>query len=87
VSKRGWIPVIGLCVALALILGFPYSCGEAECIDLSSGCPPTCTNVLGMEFEGGLPPILPTFAVIGIGVAVGATLGLAISRLRSTRSN
>jgi ribose/xylose/arabinose/galactoside ABC-type transport system permease subunit len=85
-SRGGWIVVVGISVVIALTLGFPYSCGQSECIDLTSGCPPTCLNVLGMEFEGGAPPILPVLAVILIGLAVGVTSGLAISKLRSSRS-
>jgi hypothetical protein len=86
VSKRGWIAVIGSSVLVALILGFPYSCGQSECIDPASPCPPTCINVLGMEFEGGPPaPILPVLAVILIGLAVGTFLGFALSNFRSTR--
>jgi hypothetical protein len=84
VSRRGQIAIIGLSVGLALILGFPYTCGEPDCpVDLTGYCGPTCGNLLGMYFRGGFVPLLPVVVTIAIGVAVGWLVVLAISTLRS----
>lgn len=74
--------MVAASVFVALILGFPYSCGQSECID-PGYCPPTCENVLGMSFRGGFAPLSPVVVTITIGLAVGWLVVLAISKLRS----
>jgi hypothetical protein len=83
-SRRGQIAIISASVLVAVILGFPYSCGEPDCpVDLAGYCGPTCGNLLGMYFRGGFVPLLPVFITIAIGLAVGWLVVLAISKLRS----
>jgi hypothetical protein len=82
--RRGRIAIIGGSVGLALILGFPYTCGEPDCpVDFAGYCGPTCGNHLGMYFRGRFVPLFPVVVTIAIGVAVGWLLVLAISKLRS----
>jgi hypothetical protein len=85
-SRGARVAVMSASVGPALILGYPYSCGESSCID-PGYCPATCENVLGMTFRGGPPgPPLPILVTIAIGVAVGWLVVLAISKLRSRRA-
>jgi hypothetical protein len=83
-SRRARIAIIASSVIVALILGFPYACGEPDCpIDFAGYCGPTCGNLLGMYFRGGFVPLLPVGVTIAIGVAVGWLVALAISKLRA----
>jgi len=83
-SRRGRIAIIGASVGLALILGFPYTCGEPDCpVDFAGYCGTTCGNLLGMYFRGGFVPLPPVAVTIAIGVAVGWLVILASSKLRS----
>jgi hypothetical protein len=82
-SRLGWVVVVGVSLLVALILGFPYSCGESFCVPVGADCPATCENVLGMAFEGGPFPVFPTLLVIVIGVGLGGVVGLLITRSRS----
>jgi len=83
-SRGVRIAIIVASVLVALILGFPYTCGEPDCpVDLDGYCGPTCGNLLGMYFRGGFVPLLPVAVTIVIGLAVGWLVVFAISKLRS----
>jgi len=84
-SRSAWIAVVSTSVFVTLILGFTYSCWDADCpLAAGDSCIASgCDNLLGVSFEGGRFPLTPILVTLLLGLALGGLVGVTISKLRS----
>ena len=70
-GRNGRVALLWIGAVVGFILGFPFACWEAECIDPGAICS-GCDNLLGMTVESGRSYVGPILVSVLLGLAVDA---------------